>query len=194
MRISEARACASSGNALPSICFGAREKLLDRLGIERAEHQHAGARQQRRIQFEGRIFGGGADQHDGAVFHHRQKRILLRTVESVDLVDEEQRALPGFAARARLLERLLQVGDAGEDRRNLLEMQIGFLRKKPRHGGLAGAGRSPEHQRAERAGRQHAGQHAVGTEQMVLAYDLGELLRPQLVGKRARRIGIEPRR
>ncbi len=41
---------------------------------------------------------------------------------------------------------------------------------------------------------EHARQHAVGTEQMVLAYDFGKLLRTQLVGERPRRIGIEPRR
>ena len=78
--------------------------------------------------------------------------------------------------RARAcLEHLLQVGDAGEDRRDLLEMQVGRLRQQPRHRGLAGAGRAPEDQRAERARRQHAGERAVGPEQMVLADDLGEL-------------------
>jgi len=70
----------------------------------------------------------------------------------MDLVDEEQRPLPGLASRARRVEYLLEVGDAGENRRDLLEVQVGGLRQKPRHGGLAGAGRSPEHQRAERAG------------------------------------------
>ena len=53
--------------------FGARQQLLDRGGIERFEHQHAGARQQRRVELEARVLGGGADQHDGAVLHHRQE-------------------------------------------------------------------------------------------------------------------------
>ena len=87
----------------------------------------------------------------------------------------------------------LQVGDAGEDRRNLLEMQVGFLRQQPRDRGLAGAGRSPEDQRAERARRQHARQRAIRPEQMVLADDLGELLRPQLVGERTRRVACPAR-
>ena len=122
-----------------------------------------------------------------------RKLILLRAVEAVDLVDEQQRPLPGLAPRARRLEDLLQVGDAGEDRRDLLEMQLGRLRQQPRHGGLAGAGRPPEDQRAERARLQHARQRAVRTEQMILPDHLGELRRAQPVGERTRRILIEPR-
>ena len=53
--------------------LGAREQLLDRVRIERLEHQHARARQQRGVQLERRVLGGGADQHDGAVLHHRQE-------------------------------------------------------------------------------------------------------------------------
>ncbi len=47
----------------------------------------------RRVEFERRVFGGRADQHDGAVFHHRQEGILLRAIEAMHLVDEQQRAL-----------------------------------------------------------------------------------------------------
>ena len=172
--------------------LGARQQLLDRSRVERFEHQHAGARKQRRIQLERWILGGGADQHDGAVLHHRQERILLRAVEAVDLVDEQQRPLPGLAARARLLEHLLEVGDAGEDRGNLLEMQLGRVGEKPRHRGLAGARRPPEDQRAERAGIEHARQRTVRPEQVILPNHLRQRLgRPQLVGQRPRRIAIE---
>ena len=41
---------------------------------------------------------------------------------------------------------------------------------------------------------QHARQRAVGAEQMVLADDLGELVGPQLVGQRPRRVAVEARR
>ena len=43
-------------------------------------------------------------RHDGAVFHHRQKGILLRAIEAVNLVHEQQGALPALAPGARLLE------------------------------------------------------------------------------------------
>ena len=52
-------------------CLGMDEQLFDRRRIERMKHQHARPRQQRRVELERRIFGGGADQHHGAVFHDR---------------------------------------------------------------------------------------------------------------------------
>jgi hypothetical protein len=136
---------------------------------------------------------GGADQHHGAVLHHRQERVLLRTVEAVHLVDEQQRPLPGLAPRARRFECFLQVGDAGEHRGKLLEMQRGRIREQPRDRRLAGAGRSPENQRAERARLQHAGERAVAPEQMILPDHFGEPGRTQLVGERTRRIVFEAR-
>ena len=121
-----------------------------------------------------------------------QKRILLRAIETVHLVDKEQRALAGLAPRAGRVERLLQVGDAGKHRRELLEMQFGGIRQKPRHGGLAGARRSPEDQRAERARLQHARQRAVRPQDVILADDLGERARTHPVRQRMRRILRHP--
>ena len=46
-------------------------------------------------------------------------------------------------------------------------------------------------ERAERAGLEHAGERAVGAEQMILADHVGELVRPQLVGERPRRVALE---
>ena len=89
----------------------------------------ARARQQRCDQLEGWILRGGADENDGAVFHHRQEGILLRAVEAMDFVDEEKRPLPDLASRARGVEHLLEVPDAGEDSRDLLEIEIGRSRQ-----------------------------------------------------------------
>src|SRR5262249_45440901 len=50
----------------------------------------------------------------------------------------------------------------------------------------AGAGRAPEDERADRARRDHARERAIRPQQMILADDLGEALRAQLVGERAR--------
>ena len=106
------------------------------------KHQHARPRQQRGVELERRVFGGRAHQHHGAVFHDRQERVLLRPVEAMHLVDEQQRTLAGLAPGARGIEHLFQVGDAGEHRRYLFEMQFGRIRQQPRDGGLAGAGRA----------------------------------------------------
>ena len=98
----------------------------------------------------------------------------MRPVEAVDLVDEEQRSFAKLALGARRLEHLAQVGDARLDRRELLEMKIGLLGKEPRHRGLAGARRPPEDYRAEPASLDHAAQHALLAQEMILADHLAE--------------------
>ena len=160
----------------------------------RMENEHAGARQKRRVELEGRVLGRRADQSDRAVLHHGQETVLLRAVEAVDLVDEEQRATAHLAAPAGLLEGLLEVGDAREDRRDLFEMQVGLAGQQPRHRRLAGAGRAPEDHGAERAGIQHARERAGLADEMVLSDDLGETGRAQPVGERPRRRLLQPRR
>ncbi len=67
------------------------------------------------------------------------------------------------------------------------------MREQARDRGLAGAGRPPEHERAERTGREHARERAVGADQRLLPYHLRELLRAQLVGERTGRGAIEAR-
>ena len=96
--------------------FGALHQRPQRLLIERFENQHARARQKRRVQLEGRVLRRGADERHGAVFHDRQKRILLGAVEAMDFVDEEQRPLPHAPTAARFLKDLLQIGNARKDR------------------------------------------------------------------------------
>src|SRR5262245_27016962 len=110
----------------------------------------------------------------------------------MDFVDEEKRPLPDLASRARRVEHLLEVADAGADRRDLLEMEVGRSRQQPRYRGLAGTGRSPKDERAQRSRIEQARERAVGTEQMVLADDFAEPRRPQLVGERPRRVALEP--
>jgi hypothetical protein len=112
------------------------------------------------------------DEHHGAVFHDRQKRILLGAIEPMHLIDEQQRSLAHLAPCARRVERLLQIGDAGKHRRELFEMQLGGIGQEPRNRGLAGARRSPEDQRTQRARRKHARQRAIGPQDMILADDI----------------------
>jgi hypothetical protein len=112
----------------------------------------------------------------------------------MDFVDEKQRAASGLAAGTGAIEGLLEVGDAGKNRRKLLEMEVGFLRQKTRYGGLAGSRRPSEDHRAKRAGGEHAGQRPVRPEKMVLADDVGEPFRPEPVGERSWRRFFQPRR
>ena len=150
----------------------------------RLEGQHPCARQESGVELEGRILGRRADEDDGAVLHDRQEGILLGAVEAMDLVDEKQRAPAVGATQPRRLEHLLQIGDAGKDRRDLLEGVIHLMGEQPRHGGLAGARRAPEDHRTEARRLEHARQDPALARQMFLADDLAELARPQPVGQR----------
>jgi hypothetical protein len=65
------------------------------------------------------------------------------------------------------------------------------MRQKARHRRLAGARWTPKHERAERAGLEHAGERTVGAKKMILADDIDQCVRPKLVRKRPRRGAIE---
>ena len=59
---------------------------------EGPQHVNAGAGQERGVDFEGRILGGGSDQDDVAAFDVGKERILLGVLEAMDFVDEEELA------------------------------------------------------------------------------------------------------
>ena len=64
----------------------------------------------------------------------RQESVLLRLVEAVDFIDEQQRALPVLAPDLRGLEHFLQIRHAGEYGADLHESQIGLPGQQPREG------------------------------------------------------------
>ena len=186
MARSVARAWARSGKARP-VSASARASSTSSAGIvEPPQHEHLAARQQRAVQREGGfsvvapisvtvpVSTTGRKPSCWA----RLKRWISSTNSSV--------ALPGSPPPRRLVERALEVGDAGEHRGELHEMQPRAGGEQSGDGGLAAARRAPEDQRCKRAPLQHARQRAVGAEQMVLAHDLVECARAQPVGERAR--------
>jgi hypothetical protein len=79
------------------LLLGAGEQLGHGRLVEPVEHEHERAGEKRAVELEGGVLGGGADQRDGAVLHVGEEAVLLGSVEAVDLVDEEQRALAGVA-------------------------------------------------------------------------------------------------
>ena len=86
---------------------------------------------------------------------------------------------PVLRRRARRLEGLLQIGDAGKHRRQLLEMQLEGGGQQPRDGGLAGAGRSPQDDRMRPARRHHAARWDLRAR----ADDPAPPLRPGVLGR-----------
>jgi hypothetical protein len=75
----------------------------------------------------------------------RQDGILLRLVESMDLVDEEDRAQTGPAVHLGLGHDLSQVRDAGRDGRDADQPGFRLARQQSRQGRLAASGRTPQH-------------------------------------------------
>src|SRR3546814_2944746 len=95
--------------------------LFERGFVEAVQHQHLRPAEQRGVEREAGVFGRGADEHDRAALDEGQEAVLLRTIEAVYLVDEQQGAL---ARRRHLLgigKGLLEVGDPREDRRQRRE-------------------------------------------------------------------------
>src|SRR5207237_5002176 len=68
------------------------EDLQIRL-FQRPQREYPAAREERGDHLEAGVLGGGADQRHRPALNVREQRVLLRLVEAVDLVDEEQRAL-----------------------------------------------------------------------------------------------------
>lgn len=158
--------------------FGAGQQLFERRVVQTVQNQNLTARQQRAVQLERWIFGCRADQHDGAVFDIGQQHVLLRPVEAVDFVDEQQRALACRGAVGGGFENLAQVGYARRHRRHRLEREAYGIRQQPRDGRFAASRRPPQDQRGQTLGRHHATDGRGGGHQMVLAYYFGDALRP----------------
>src|SRR3546814_15730228 len=78
-----------------------------------------------------------ADEYDRSILDIGQEAILLRPIEAVDLVDEEQRPLPRLPPPARAVEDLAQVGHSGKHGGQRLEMQVRLVRQEARDRRLA---------------------------------------------------------
>ena len=107
------------------------------------QDQHLRPAEQRRIEREAGIFGGCAHQRDGAAFDEGEKAILLRAVETVNLVHEQQRALPGARRHLRLGKGLFQIGNAGKYRADGHETHADGIGEQAGDAGLARPWRTP---------------------------------------------------
>ena len=86
-----------------SLSASARCTRAAMFSSERLQHQQPHPREQRRNDFERRIFGRRADQSDQPALDVRQNRVLLRAVPSMDFVDKDHRAFaPSRSCHCRL--------------------------------------------------------------------------------------------
>ena len=122
------------------------------------EPDHLAARQERGVDLERRVLGRRADERDRARLDVRQERVLLRLVEAMDLVEEQDRALVVLGQRASR-------ASATASRRSLTPASTADSATKPRVGArredarqrrLAGARRPPQDHRRQHALRRRA--------------------------------------
>ena len=151
---------------------------------ERFEHIDAAARQQRAVDFERRIFGRGSDQPNAAFFHVRQEGILLRFVEAVNFVDEDDGARAVLAGAIGIAHDLLDFLDAREHGGELDEVGFGHAGDDFGERRLARARRSPEdHRRGIVALDLHA-QRFARADELLLPDEFIECARAHAVGER----------
>ena len=168
--------------------FGFFQQDRQSVGVQAAQDVNLATRQQGAVKLERRILRRRAHQRHRAGFHERQKSVLLRAIEAVDFVDEQQGRLARDTPRRRRIERLAQIRDAGKHCRKLLKLVARGLRQQSRNGGLARARRSPQDHRRQPPRRRHPPDRTLRPQQMILAHDLAQRLRPQPVGQRPRRL------
>ena len=166
-----------------------RNHLLELVVLQLLEPEHAASRQQRSDDLEGWVFSRRADQGDRAVFDVRQDGVLLRLVEAVDLVDEQDRAQSSPPVHLGLGHDLAQVGDAGRHRRHRHHPRASFRGQKAGQGGLSAPWRTPKND-AWKVPR--AGQLPQNLDHRALANQVLKPLRAQ--PGRERRVGLRPRR
>ena len=123
---------ASASAVVPSASSPRSASMRRLVGVERLEAEQRRAAAQRRVDLEERVLRRRPDEHERAVLDGRQQGVLLRLVEAVDLVEEQDRALVVLAeALAGPLDHLADVLDAGGHGRQLLERPSTSCRRRP---------------------------------------------------------------
>ena len=115
--------------------------------IQTLQHHDLRARQQGGVEFERRIFGRCTDERDHAAFHKGQEAVLLRAVEAMYFVHEQQCLLARSCHCLCLGKGFFEIGYAREHRRNRLVMHVHRVGQQSGYAGLARAGWSPQDHR-----------------------------------------------
>ena len=150
------------------------------------EDVHFGSRQQRGVHLERRVFRRRTDENDVAGFDAGEKGVLLRLVETVDLVDEHKRAAAAPACRFRFRHDLADFLDARQNGAERDEPRARRGRDHARQRGLTGAWRTPQDDRLQPILLDGRPQRTSRTNQCLLADELVERPRPHPLGKRRR--------
>ena len=135
--------------------------------------------------------GGRADETNRAALQVREQDVLLRLVEAVDLVDEEDgRLAPQVAVQLRLGDLVADLGDVRFHPVEGFETRAGGLRDDIGERCFPGPRRAVENERGEAIRLDGAAQELALTEDVILAQHLAEGLRAHPCGKRFGDLGL----
>ncbi len=156
------------------------------------QHVDLRSREQGGVHLERGVLGGGADEDDVAGLDAGKEGVLLGLVESVDLVDEQDRPpAPVRPRRRRPRQHPADLLDAGEDGAERDEPRGRHVGDEPGQGGLAAAGRAPQDDRPQRVALDRLAQRAAPADEIVLADQLVEAPRAHALREgRVRRRGL----
>src|SRR5262249_14887426 len=161
---------------------GPLENPYDLLDGEGPQHEHLRARQQRSIHLKRGIFCRRADEDDVARLDARKEGVLLRLVESVNLVDEHDgppaRRSPELLGSAHDLSNLL---DARKDCAERHEARLRRVGDDSSERGLAGAWWTPQDEGLEDVTIDGFPQRLARGQKIVLADKLAECFRPHAI-------------
>ena len=154
--------------------------------LEALQHVDRGARQQRAVHLERRILGGRADEGEQALLDERQEGVLLRLVEAVHLVDEQDGvrgrcAASASSARCTASRMSFTPESTAESAMNSASKAFAIRRASVV---LPDARRPPQDHRVRLARLEREAQRLARPEQVALADHLVERARAQALGER----------
>ena len=153
------------------------EELSELVIGQRLQHIDLGSREQRRVDFERRVLGGGADEGHQPGFGVWQQGILLRLVEAMNLIDEQDGVLALRQVLLCLLHGCADVLHAGKHRRQGNELAVEGMGGQSCERGFADPGRPPKDHRMGFARQEGQLQGLAVSQQIRLADHLIEHLR-----------------
>ena len=170
--------------ALP-IRGGTAEQRLDVIRRQGFELENPAPAQKGVVDREEGILRRGSDQNDHAVFDFRQQHVLLRFVETMNFVDEQQRfLLPGGKPIGGFGQDFTQLLHAVRHRAKLPERAPGCPGQDVRQGRFARARRTVKNHRAEPIRFQKPTQQFAFAEKMFLPDEFVQRLRTHPYGQR----------
>ena len=144
-----------------------RDQFLRRKTVK---HKYFTARKQRAVDLERRVFCGRADQNDAAFFDKGEEGVLLRLVEAVNLIDEQDGPLAKTAVVFRLLHDGADLLDAAGHGGKINERGFGTVGDDAGQRRFADPGRAPENHGGYLVRLDQAAQHLAGAQQVCLPY------------------------